>query len=143
MTSFVTPSFPTEHQGVKRMEAAAESAMNLGQRLSAARVLSAVLLVSMVTAVLVAAYEVMDTVAEGHLLVLWTGAWLAAFAALPLLAVALRNLSAGLKPRLDAWSYRLAQARAERRLWAIAEQDPRVMADLQAAMSRSEGELRA
>ena len=143
MTSFVTPSFPTEHRGVKRMEAAAESAMNLGQRLSAARVLSAVLLVSMAAAVLVAAYEVMDTVAEGHLLVLWTGAWLAAFAALPLLASALRTLSAGLKLRLDAWSRRLAQASAERRLWAIAEQDPRVMADLQVAMSRSEGELRA
>ena len=143
MTSFVTPSFPAEHQGVKRMEAAAESAMNLSQRLSAARMLPAVLLVSMAAAVLVAAYQVMDTVTEGHLLVIWTGAWLAAFAALPLLAGSLRTLAAGLKPRLDAWSYRLAQARAERRLWAIAEQDPRVMADLQAAMSRSEGEIRA
>lgn len=142
MTRFVTPSFPTEHQGVNRMEAAAESAMKLSQRLSATRVTSAVLLVSMTAAVLVAAYKVMDTLAEGHLLVLWTGAWLAAFAALPLLAGALRTLSAGLKLRLDAWSRRLAQARAERRLWAIAEQDPRVMADLQAAMSRSEGEFR-
>lgn len=143
MTRFVTPSFPTEHQGVKRMEVAAQSAVNLSRRLSGARVLSALLLLSLATAVLVAAYQVMDTVAEGHLLVLWTGAWLAAFAALPLLAGALRTLSAGLKLRLDAWSYSLAQASAERRLWAIAEQDPRVMADLQAAMSRSEAELRA
>ena len=143
MTSFVTPSFPTEHQGVNRMEAAAGNALRLSRRLTGARMLSAVLLVSMAAAVLVAAYQVMDTVAEGHLLVIWTGAWLAAFAALPLLAGALRTLTAGLKPRLDAWSYRLAQARAERRLWAIAEQDPRVMADLQAAMSRSEGEIRA
>jgi hypothetical protein len=85
----------------------------------------------------------MDTVAEGHLLVLWTGAWLAAFAALPLLAGSLRTLVADLKRRLDAWSFQVAQARAEQRLWAIAGQDPRVMADLQAAMSRSEGGIRA
>jgi hypothetical protein len=136
MTSFVTPSFPTEHQGVTRMEAAAESAVNLSRRLSGARVLSAVLLLSMATAVLVAAYQVMDTVAEGHLLVLWTGAWLAGFAALPWLAGALRKLASGLKLRLDAWSRRVAESRAEQRLWAMAQQDPRVMADLQAAKGR-------
>lgn len=143
MTSFVTPSFPTEHQGVNRMEAAAGNALQLSRSLSGPRVLSAVLLVSMAAAVLVAAYQVMDTVAEGHLLVIWTGAWLAAFAALPLLAGSLRTLVADLKRRLDAWSFQVAQARAEQRLWAIAGQDPRVMADLQAAMSRSEGGIRA
>lgn len=142
MTRFVTPSFPTEHQGVKRMELAAQSARNLSRRLSGARMLSAALALSMATAVMAAAYQAMDTLAEGHLLVLWTGAWLAAFAAVPLLTGSLRKLALSLKLRLDAWSRRMAHVRAEQRLWAIAAQDPRIMAELQVAVSRSEGDLR-
>lgn len=140
MTSFVTPSFPTEHSGVVRMEAAAHNARELSRSLSGGRGLASVLLSAMAAAVLVAAYQIMDTVAEGHLLVIWTGAWLAAFVALALLAGTSRSLAAGLKFRLDAWSRRVAQARAEERLWAIAQSDVRVMADLQAAMQRADGD---
>jgi hypothetical protein len=135
MTSFVTPSFPTEHLGVARLEAAAEGLRALRHRLSGGRGLASVLLSAMAAAVLVAAYQVMDTV---QLLVIWTGAWLAAFAALALLAGASRSLAAALKGRLDAWSARVARARADERLWAIARSDARVMADLQAAMQRAE-----
>lgn len=136
MTSFVTPSFPVQHQGVERMEAAAEKARDLGRSFSGGRALATVLLSAMAAAVLVAAYQVMDSVAEGHLLVIWTGAWLAAFAALALLPSVSRRLALGLKSRLDAWSRSVAQSRAEQRLWAIAQSDSRVMADLQAAMQR-------
>ncbi len=138
MTSFVTPSFPTEHAGVVRMEAAAQNARDLGRKFSGGRGLATVLLSAMGAAVLVAAYQVMDTVAEGQLLVIWTGAWLAAFAALALLADTSRQMAAGLKSRLDAWSARVARRRAEARLWAIAQTDPRVMSDLQAALTRAE-----
>jgi len=138
MTRFVTPRFPTEHPGVVRLEAAAEGALTLRRRLSGGRGLATVLLSAIVAAVAVAADQIMDSVAEGHLLVIWTGAWLAAFAALALLADASRSLAAALKSRLDAWSARVAQSRAERRLWAMAQTDPRVMADLQAAMQRGD-----
>lgn len=137
MTSFVTPSYPTEHPGVARLEAAAEGALTLRRRLSGGRGLASVLLAAIVAAVAVAADQIMDSVAEGHLLVIWTGAWLAAFAALALLADASRSLAGAIKSSLDAWSARLAQSRAEQRLWAIALSDPRVMSDLQAAMQRS------
>ena len=137
MTHFVTPTFPTEHPGVVRMEAAAHNARELGRSLSGGRGLATVLLSAMAAAVLVAAYQVMDTVAEGHLLVIWTGAWLAAFAALALLAGTSRSLAAAMKTRLDAWSRRIAHRRAEARLWAIAQNDYRVMSDLQAAIARS------
>ena len=130
MTRFVTPRFPTEHPGVVRLEAAAEGALTLRRRLSGGRGLATVLLSAIVAAVAVAA--------DRHLLVIWTGAWLAAFAALALLADASRSLAAALKSRLDAWSARVAQSRAERRLWAMAQTDPRVMADLQAAMQRGD-----
>ena len=138
MTRFVTPSFPTEHPGVVRLQAAAEGALTLRRRLSGGRGLATVLLSAIVAAVAVAADQIMDSVAEGHLLVIWTGAWLAAFAALALLADASRSLAAALKSRLDAWSARVAQSRAERRLWAMAQTDPRMMADLQAAMQRGD-----
>lgn len=137
MTSFVNPSFPTEHPGVARLEAAAEGARQLRRNLSGGRGLATVLLSAIVAAVAVAADQIMDSVAEGHLLVIWTGAWLAAFAALALLAGASQRLASALKSHLDAWSARLAQSRAEQRLWSIAQSDPRVMADLQAAMQRA------
>lgn len=136
MTSFVNPSFSSQHQGVERMEVAAENARNLGRRFSGGRALASVLLAAMAAAVLAAAYQVMDTVAEGHLLVIWTGAWLTAFASLAVLPAASRTMAASLKLRLDAWSQRVAQSRAEQRLWAIAQRDPRVMADLQAVLQR-------
>ena len=138
MTRFVATAFPTEHPGVARLEAAAGQARVLARQFSGGRGLATALLSAMAAAVVVAAYQVMDSVAEGHLLVIWTGAWLATFAALALLAGSARRLAAGLKTGLDAWSHRLAQSRAEARLWAIAQRDPRVMADLQAALARDE-----
>ena len=142
MTRFVAPAFPTEHPGVARLEAAAGGARELGRKLSGGRGLATVLLSAMAAAVLVAAYQVMDTVAEGHLLVIWTGAWLAAFAALALLADTSRDMATALKSRLDAWSAGVARRRAEERLWALARTDRRVMADLQAAIQRGEAPLR-
>ena len=47
------------------------------------------------------------------------------------------GLVASLKARLDAWSQRVAQARAEERLWALARIDARIMADLQVARDRA------
>ena len=138
MTRFVAPTFPTEHPGVVRLEAAAGQARELGRQFSGGRGLATALLSAMAAAVVVAAYQVMDSVAEGHLLVIWTGAWLAAFAALALLATSARRLAASLKAGLDGWSQRLAQSRAEARLWSIAQSDPRIMADLQAALARDE-----
>ncbi len=138
MTRFVSPSFPTEHPGIVRIEAAAEGARQLRRNMASGRGLASVLLSAIVAAVAVAADQIMDSVAEGHLLVIWTGAWLAAFAALALLADASRSLAAAFKSRLDAWSARVAQSRAEQRLWAMAQSDPRVMADLQAALQRAE-----
>jgi hypothetical protein len=71
-------------------------------------------------------------------MVLWISMWAAAFAVLALLAGAASNLATRIKAGLDAWSRSLAQSRADQRLWAMAQSDPRIMVDLQAAMSRAE-----
>ena len=142
MTSFINIEYPTEHPGVARIESAIGASVDAGQQvrrgLSGTRGLATLLLSAMAAAVMVVAYQVMDSVAEGHLLVIWIALWVAAFSTLAFFAGTARQLAARLKSGLDGWSREVAQARADQRLWAIAQADPRVMADLQAAMTRGE-----
>ena len=136
MTSFVNIEYSKDHPGVARAESAIESAQHIGRGFSGKRGLATLLLSAMAAAVMVVADEVMTTVAEGHLLVMWIALWAAAFVSLAVFAVPARNLANNLKVGLDDWSRALAEARADERLWAAAKTDTRVMADLQAAASR-------
>lgn len=138
MTSFVNTQYAAQHQGANRVESVMHAAQQVGQGFSGTRGLATLLLSAVAAAVMVVAYQVMDSVAEGHLLVMWMGLWAVAFAALALFAGAARRLVVGTKNSLDAWSRSLAEARADQRLWAMAKADSRIMADLQMAMSRSE-----
>jgi len=138
MTSFVNIKYSTQHPGVARVESAIDAAKQLRQGFSGTRGLATLLLSAMAAAVMVVAYQVMDSVTEGHLLVMWMALWAVAFAALALFAGTARNLAARLKAGLDSWSRSLAEARADQRLWAMAKTDARVMADLQAAMLRED-----
>ena len=136
MTSFVNIEYSKDHPGVARVESVIESAQHIGRGFSGKRGLATLLLSAMAAAVMVVADEVMTTVAEGHLLVMWIALWAAAFVSLAVFAVPARKLANNLKVGLDDWSRTLAEARADERLWAAAKTDTRVMADLQAAASR-------
>ena len=138
MTSFVHLEYSTKHPGVARVESAIEAAQHLRQGFSGTRGLAKLLLSAIAAAVMVVAYRVMDTIAEGHLLVMWMGLWAAAFVALAVFANTTRHLAARLRAGLDGWSRSVAEARADERLWAMAKTDARVMADLQCAITRSE-----
>ncbi|MGH6640040.1 MAG: hypothetical protein ACREBY_15765, partial [Polaromonas sp.] len=143
MTSFVNIKYSTQHPGVARAESAIDAVKHLRQGFSGTRGLATLLLSAMTAAVMVVAYQVMDSVTEGHLLVMWIALWGVAFAALALFAGTARNVAARLKAGLDGWSRSLAEARADQRLWAAAKNDPRVMADLQMAMLREEAKAEA
>ena len=136
MTSFVHIEYSKDHPGVARVESALVSAQQIGRSFPGKRGLATLLLSAMAAAVMVVAYEVMDTVAEGHLLVMWIALWATAFVSLAVFAGTARSLAMQIKVGLDDWSRALAQARADERLWATAKTDARVMADLQAAASR-------
>ena len=138
MTSFINIQLPTEHPGVVRVSAAFSAAGQLRKRISGTRSLATLLLSAMLAAAMVVAYQVMDSVAEGHLLVVWIALWAVAFAALALFAGATRRLAVRAVSGLNDWSQGIAQARADVRLWEAAKSDPRVMADLQIAMARQE-----
>ncbi|MEO6016735.1 MAG: hypothetical protein ABIP46_05725 [Polaromonas sp.] len=138
MTSFVHLNYSKEHPGVTRVESALVAAQQLQKGFSGTRGLASLLLSAVAAAVMVVAYQVMDSVAEGHLLVMWIAMWAVAFAVLALFAGTARNLAARTRAGLDSWSRSMAEARADQRLWEVARSDPRVMADLQTAMTREE-----
>ncbi len=142
MTSFVHLEYSNQHPGVARVEAAIDSAASSAQHIkrnsSGARGLATLLLSAIAAAVMVVAYQVMDSLAEGHLLALWIGMWAVAFATLAICATAARALAVNVMASLDGWSRNLAAKRADERLWAMAKTDARVMNDLQAAISRND-----
>jgi hypothetical protein len=135
MTTFIQPSFPTRHAGVERMTSAADA---LRGGFNSTNSLSAMLLAAMVSSLVVVADQLMDTWAEGHLMLAWIALWVVGFAAVAVFAGAARKLASAVVQSLDAWSARVAQRRADERLWSSAKADPRIMADLNAAMSRNQ-----
>jgi hypothetical protein len=138
MTSFINPSLLSEHPGVVRAEAVASAARGLYQNFDSTRGLATMLLAAVVSALVVAADQLVDTWAEDHLLMAWVIVWAVGFAAIALFAGSARRLATRVVKALDAWSLREARARADKRLWATALSDPRIMADLQVAMGRAE-----
>lgn len=138
MTSFVHTNFPLRHAGAERIESAVEAASQIRKSFNSTRGLSVMLLAAMVAALIVVADQLVDTWADGHLLAAWVMLWVVGFAALALLAAPARHLAARLMQALDTWSSRVARERADERLWSLAQNDPRVLADIQAAVTRAE-----
>ncbi len=138
MTSFIQPNYPAQHLGVARIESAVDAVRRMRRGFDSTKGLSAMLLAAMVSALIVVAEQLIDTWADGHLMLAWIALWLIGFAALAVFAGAARKLAVTAVSALDAWSERVGQARADARLWAIAKSDPRVMADLVAAKARNE-----
>jgi len=138
MSTFIQPQYSNVHPGVERVESAIEGAMQLRHRWSSFSGLAALLLTSVVAAVLVVAYEVMDSVIDGNLLVMWMALWALAFVGLAFYSGTIRNIVSGSKAGLDRWAHSQAKARADERLWVIAKSDSRVMADLHSAITRQQ-----
>ena len=138
MTTFVNPKQLTRHAGAERIEHVIDNAQQLRRGFSATQGLATLLLSALAAAVMVVAYQVMDSMAEGHLLVMWMALWATAFAALVLFAGTARASAVRLKTSLDQWSHNLARARADARLMQAAAHDPRVMADLRVAIDRAD-----
>ena len=136
MTSFVHIEYSNQHPGLARIESAIDAAQQLHQGFSGTRGLAGLLHSAIAAAVMVVAYQVMDSVAEGHLLVMWIALWAVAFVALAFFANTACHLAARITVGLDRWSRNLAAARADERLWAMAKVDTRIMAELQTVMSR-------
>ena len=104
---------------------------------TSSRALASLLLAAGVSALVVVADQLMDAWAERHELAAWLVLWGIAVAAIVLLRGITRVAARRAMGALDAWSANVAQRRADERLWAMAQTDPRLMADLQSALDRS------
>ena len=102
------------------------------------RGLAAMLLAAMVAALVVVADRVINTWADQHLFLAWVVLWGVVFAAIALFADVARGLAKRVLSALDGWSRTLAEARAEARLWEMAQSNPRLMRELQQARQRQQ-----
>ena len=136
---FVHLEYPTSHPGVVRAEQAVANIKRMGESFNPTRTLAAMLLAAVVAAFVVVADQMIDTWADGHLLAAWVALWSVAFAAIGLFAGASKRWSLQIKDGLDAWSANIAQSRADERMWAVAQTDARLMADLKSAIARDKG----
>ncbi len=101
------------------------------------RGLAAMLLAAIVAALLVAADSVVDSYADGHLLAGWIVLWAVAFASLAMFAGAARSAGSALSTALHGWAGRHAQRKSDADLLFAAQSDPRIMADIQAAVGHA------
>lgn len=108
--------------------------------MNSSRSMAGMLLAAVVAALLVVADQLIETWADGHLLVVWVALWTVAFTALALLAPPLRQLTEAMAVLLTRWSRERAKQRTEAAIWQVAQQDYRVMRELQIASLRSEYE---
>lgn len=141
MTSFVHTAHPAQHPGVARIGSTVRAARQLRKGFDGTRGLAAMLLAAVVAALMVVANQMVDNWSDGHLLAAWVLLWAIGFAALALCAGTARRLAARTIAGLDAWSQRVARARADARFLEAARNDPRVMAELQAALSRQDADV--
>lgn len=104
---------------------------------TSSRALASLLLAAGVSALVVLADQWLESWAERHEIAAWLVLWGIAVAAIVLLRGITRVVAHQAMGALDGWSARMAKRRADERLWSIAQTDPRLMADLQAALERS------
>jgi hypothetical protein len=103
--------------------------------------MAGMLLAAMLAAMVAVADQVIDTWADGHLLVVWVALWATAFGIMSMLIPPLRQLSAILVAQWQRWSARRAASRAEEDMWQLAQRDYRLMDELRAARSRAQQEV--
>jgi hypothetical protein len=135
MTKFAVIDFPSQHQGVARIEGAVSHLRRSATRFDPTRNGASLLLAALVAALLVVANEMVDTWGDGHLLAGWMLMWLIAFVGMALLAAPARRAAALLHGAVRSWSDARRRAAEDERTWNAALHDARIMADLSRAMN--------
>ena len=105
---------------------------------SSTKTLAAWMLAAGVAALVVMADHLIDDWADTHVLAAWLALWAVAVVAIAALRGVSRLLAQNLMTGLDGWSGHVARRRADERLWAMAQNDSRLMQDLQMALDRTE-----
>jgi hypothetical protein len=142
MTNFVQPSFPTHHEGIERVSEAIDSASNAYRNFDGARGVATFLLAAVVSGLILAAYQLIETWADGHLLAAWIALWTIAFAVLALAAGPIRSAVLNMKEfdgsaMYAAWSARRKSRLHDEKMWECARHDERLMEDIMRAIDNT------
>lgn len=121
-----------------RRDSLIQSARLAGQRLRRTRGVAVLLLAGAVSALLVAADQLVSIWAEGELMLAWLALWAVVFAAYVLFADVVRQWPQQLAEAMDRRLLHMRERAADARVWAVAQSDPRIMAELDAAALRAE-----
>ena len=140
MTNFVQPNYPTHHEGIERVGEAIDSATNAYRKFDGARGLATFLLAAVVSGLVFAANQLIDTWADGHLLAAWIALWTVTFAALALAASPIRRAVSSVKnfdgsAMYAAWTARRKARIQDEKMWEYARHDNRLMADIMRAVN--------
>ena len=138
--SFVHVDQPSQHAGVARAEAVVSQLRDTRSRINGARGMAAILLAAVVGAILVVVDHMASNLEDGEMLAIWAVVSALFFVALAVGASALRPVGARLATAWKNAAERRANARADAQFMAYAAFDPRVMHDLQVAISRHEAQ---
>ena len=106
------------------------------------KALATMLLAAFVAALVAAADSVVDTYADGHLLIGWVVLWAVGFAAMALFAGTARNAAMRLSHMVGHWAQQRTRRRANAYLMAVARNNSALMADIEAAQTRAETDSR-
>jgi hypothetical protein len=142
MTSFVQPNFPTHHEGVERISDGIDSATTVFHQATGARTIATFLLAAVVSALVFAANQLIETWADGHLLAAWAAMWAVTFAVIALAASPIRRAVLSMKnfdgsSMYAAWSARRKARINDEKMWDYARQDSRLMADIVRAVENT------
>lgn len=127
MTGFIHIEQKIVHPGVARAERVYRVSKPLLKRMQGERGLATLLLTVAGLSLLASIYEIIETSPEGQLLAAWVVFWIAGSA----LILGARKHVARM---VQAWK----RAEQDARMWEVAHADPRVMADIRCARSRTE-----
>jgi len=124
--------FQTASQDVRAMP------QRPSKRVAPSQALAGLLSASVFAALLAVADQVIDSWADGHMLLAWVMLWLSIFGGLALLTRPMRRASTASALWLQIRVAALIQSRREAALWELAIHDPRMLQELRAAKARSQ-----
>ena len=124
--------FQTASQDVRSMP------QRPSKRVAPSQALAGLLSASVFAALLAVADQVIDSWADGHMLLAWVMLWLSIFGGLALLTRPMRRASTASALWLQIRVAALMQSRREAALWELAMHDPRMLQELRAAKARNQ-----
>ncbi len=134
MTTLPFASAVNTHLNIAKSQAAEHAPRVV--KTNSARTLGTVLLAAVVSALLVVVNQALDAWSENHLLMAWAALWAIGFLAMGLLATPAHRAARSLRASFNEWRIDNKEAAEEAKMWEIAQYDPRIMADIQAALAR-------